>query len=142
MIRYRVLLSPDDNATILVTSPNFPEVITFGETRADALRYAVGAFREMIASKIQNKQPIPVLSKIRAKDDFITLPLQTEMKIRMYESMRESGTKKADLARKMKLRRQEIERLLNFEHATSLNKIESAFAAMGKTLKIEVADAS
>ncbi len=56
--------------------------------------------------------------------------------------MREQGVKKADLARKMKLHRQEIERLLDFEHATSLNKIERAFAAMGKTLKIEVADAT
>jgi antitoxin HicB len=142
MIRYRVLLTPDDNDTFFVTSPDFPEVNTFGEAREDALHFAVGAFREVIASKIHNKEPIPAPSKIRAKDDFITLPLQTEMKIRMYESMRESGTKKADLARKMKLHRQEIERLLDFEHATSLNKIESAFAAMGKTLKIEVADAT
>ncbi len=140
MIKYRVKLTPDDNDTFLVTSPDFPDVITFGETREDALHYAVGAFREMIAGRIHNRESIPKPSKIHAKDDFITLPLQTEMKIRVYESMRESGTKKADLARKMKLHRQEIERLLDFEHATSLNKLESAFAAMGKTLKIEVAD--
>ncbi len=140
MIKYRVKLTPDDNDTFLVTTPDFPEVITFGKTRGDALHHAVGAFREVIASKIHNRETIPAPSIIRAKDDFITLPLQTEMKIRIYESMRESGTKKADLARKMKLHRQEIERLLDFEHATSLNKLESAFAAMGKTLKIEVAD--
>lgn len=142
MIKYRVQLTPDDNDTILVTAPDFPGVITFGKNREEALRHAVGAFREMIASKIHNKEPIPAPSKIRPKDEFVVLPLQTEMKIRMYESMRESGIRKSDLARKMKLHRQEIERLLDFEHATSLNKIESAFAAMGKTLKIEVADAS
>jgi antitoxin HicB len=140
MIKYRVKLTPDDNGTFLVTSPDFPEVITFGETREDALHYAVGAFREMIAFKIHDKQTIPQPSRVRASDDFITLPLQTEMKIRMYESMLESGIKKSQLARKMKLHRQEIERLLDFEHATSLNKIESAFAAMGKRLHIEVAD--
>jgi antitoxin HicB len=140
MISYRVNLE-DDEGTVLVKSPDFPEIITFGETREAALKYAVGAFREAIAGRIHYKEPIPAPSKIRAKDDFITLPLQTEMKIRMYESMRESGIRKSDLARKMKLHRQEIERLLDFEHATSLNKIESAFAAMGKTLKIEVADA-
>lgn len=140
MIQYRVKLTPDDNGTFLVTAPDFPEVITFGETREDALHHAVGAFREMIASKIFDKKPIPAPSKIRAKDDFITLPLQTEMKIRMYETMRESGVKKAELARRMKLHRQEIERLLDFEHATSLSKIESAFAALGKRVSIEVAD--
>jgi antitoxin HicB len=139
MISYRVTLE-DDEGTVLVKSPDFPEVITFGETREAALSYAVGAFREAIAGRIHYKEPIPNPSKIRVKDNFITLPLQTEMKIRVYESMRESGTKKADLARKMKVHRQEIERLLDFEHATSLNKLESAFSAMGKTLKIEVAD--
>ena len=41
----------------------------------------------------------------------------------------------------MKLHRQEIERLLDFKQSTSIGKIEQAFAALGKLLKIEVADA-
>ena len=141
MIRYRVKLTPDDNNTFLVTSPDFPEVITFGETREEALHYAVGAFREMIAARIHDREPIPTPSKVRAKDEFITLPLQTEMKVRLYESLQEKGVKKAELARRMKLHRQEIERLLDFKQSTSIGKIESAFAALGKQLKIEVADA-
>ena len=140
MIRYRVKLTPDDNNTFLVTSPDFPEVITFGETREEALHYAVGAFREMIAAKIHDKEAIPAPSKIRAKDDFITLPLQTEIKVRLYQSMEESGVHKAQLARMMHLHRQEIDRLLDFKQSTSIGKIESAFAALGKQLKIEVAD--
>ncbi len=141
MIRYRVKLTPDDNETFLVTSPDFPEVITFGETRKEALEKAVGAFREAIAAKIHYHESIPTPSKIRAKDDFITLPLQTEMKIRLYESLQQKGVKKAELARMMKLHRQEIERLLDFKQSTSIGKIEQAFAALGKQLKIEVADA-
>ena len=142
MIRYRVKLTPDDNGTFLVTAPDFPDVITFGATREQALHYAVGAFREMIAGRIHYKEPIPKPSKIRAKDDFVTLPLQTEMKVRLYESLQENGMKKAELARRMKLHRQEIDRLLDFKQSTSIGKIESAFAALGKQLKIEVADAS
>jgi antitoxin HicB len=139
MIRYRVILQ-DDEGTVLVTSPDFPEVITFGETREEALHYAVGAFREIIAGKIYYKEPIPTPSKIRAKDDFITLPLQTEMKVRLYQSLNESGIKKAELARKMKIHRQEIDRLFDSKQATSLSKYESAFAALGKTLNIEITD--
>ena len=140
MIRYRVKLTPDDNDTFLVTSPDFPEVITFGETREEALHYAVGAFREIIAGKIHYKEAIPEPSKIRAKDDYITLPLQTEMKIRLYQSLEEKGVKKAGLARKMNLHRQEIDRLLDFKQSTSLGKLEAAFAALGKTLNFEVTD--
>ena len=39
------------------------------------------------------------------------------------------------------LHRQEIDRLLDFKQSTSIGKIEAAFAALGKQLKIEVADA-
>ena len=141
MIRYRVKLQ-DDEGTFLVTAPDFPDVITFGETREDALRYAVGAFREMIAARIHYHEPIPPPSKIRAKDDFIALPLQTEIKVRLYQSLADSGMKKSELARKMKLHRQEIDRLFDFNQSTSIGKIESAFAALGKQLKIEVADAA
>jgi antitoxin HicB len=141
VIKYRVKLTPDDNDTILVTAPDFPEVVTFGETREEALAYAVGAFREMIASKIHDKKPIPSPSKIRKGEPFVVLPLQTEMKIRLYQSMQSSGMKKAELARKMKLHRQEIERLLDFDQSTNLARLESAFAALGKRIHLEVADA-
>ena len=138
MIKYRVKLTPDDNGTFLVTAPDFPGVITFGETREQALEYAVGAFREMIAGKIHYGEPIPKPSRIKAGEPFIVLPLQTEMKVRLYESLKESGIKKADLARKLNIHRQEIDRLFDFKQSTSLGKIESAFAALGKTLNIEV----
>lgn len=139
MISYRVKLE-DDEGTVLVTSPDFPEVITFGETREEALRCAVGAFREIIAGRMHYNEPISKPSRIRVKDDFITLPLQTELKIRMYESLRESGIKKAELARRMKLHRQEIDRLLDFKQSTNLAKMELAFAALGKRINIEIAD--
>ena len=141
MISYRVKIVPDED-TFLVTSPDFPEVTTFGDTREDALGYAVGAFEEAIAGRIHYKEPIPKPSKIRATDDFVTLPLQTEMKVRLYQSLAESGIKKADLARKLNIHRQEIDRLFDFKQSTSLGKIESAFAALGKTLNIEITDAT
>ena len=67
MIKYRVKLQ-DDEGTVLVTSPDFPEVITFGETRDEALEYAVGAFREIIAGKIYYKEPIPKPSRVKAAE--------------------------------------------------------------------------
>lgn len=141
MIAYLVKLVPDDNGTILVTAPDFPEVITFGDNREEALRHAVGAFREAIAGRIHDKEPIPAPSKIRKGEPFVVLPLQTEVKVRLYESMQEKGVRKAELARRMKLHRQEVERILDFDQATSLSKIESAFAALGKSLHIEVTEA-
>lgn len=140
MISYRVKLQ-DDEGTVLVRSPDFPELVTYGEDRDDALSYAAGAFAEAIAARMAHREPIPTPSKGKASDPRVTLPVQVELKVRLYQSMDDKGVRKADLARKMDLHRQEIDRLLDLNHATSLAKIEKAFAVLGKTLDIEVVDA-
>ncbi len=138
MISYRVKLE-NDEGTVLVRAPEFPELITFGETREAALQFAVGAFAEAIAGRIHDRQPIPIPSKAKRGDVMVTLPVQTEIKIRLYEAMQEKGMRKAELARRMNLHRQEIDRLLDFDQSTSLAKIESAFEVLGKRLQIEIA---
>jgi antitoxin HicB len=139
VIAYRVKLTSDEG-TFLVTSPDFPELTTFGETQEDALGYAVGAFEEAIAARIAYREPVPSPSKGKASDPKVELPFQTEVKILLYQEMHKDGVKKSDLAKKMNLHRQEMDRLLKFGHATSIGKIESAFAAMGKRIHLEVAD--
>jgi antitoxin HicB len=141
MISYRVTLAPDSNGTVLVTSPDFAELVTFGDDKADALSYAVGAFEEAIAARISDREEIPLPSKGKSSDLRVTLPVQAEVKVLLYQQMWKSGVRKADLARKMDLHRQEIDRLLDLNHATSIAKLERAFAALGKTLDIAVADA-
>lgn len=140
MISYRVKLE-DDEGTVLVTSPDFPELVTYGEDREDALSYAVGAFSEAIAARMAHREPIPSPTKGKASDPRVALPLQVELKVRLYQNMDSQGVRKADLARKMNLHRQEIDRLLDLNHATNIAKIEKAFAVLGKTLDIAVADA-
>lgn len=141
MISYRVILTPDSNDTVLVTSPDFPELVTFGDDEADALSYAVGAFEEAIAARISDREEIPLPSKGRVSDPRVTLPVQAAVKVLLYQQMWKEGVRKADLARRMDLHRQEIDRLLDLNHATSLAKIEKAFAALGKALDIAVVDA-
>ena len=141
MISYRVELSPDSNGTILVRSPDFPELASFGDDRPDALSYAIGAFEEAIEARISGREVIPLPSKGKASDPRVTLPIQAAVKVMLYQAMWKDGIRKSDLARKMDLHRQEIDRLLDLNHATSLAKIERAFAALGKSLSFEVAEA-
>jgi antitoxin HicB len=42
MLAYAIKLEPDDNGTLLVTCPDLPGVVTFGEDREDAIRKASG----------------------------------------------------------------------------------------------------
>lgn len=138
MISYRAHLKPDDNGTFLVTSPDFPELATFGETREDALRHALGAFEEAIEARISDRKEIPAPSKINARDIRVTLPVQAAVKVLLYQSMWKDGIRKSDLARRMSIHKQEVDRILDLNHATSLAKIERAFEALGKQLSIDV----
>lgn len=140
MITYRVNLAPDSDGTTLVTSPDFPELVTFGNDETDALSYAVGAFEEAIAARVSYREEIPLPSKGKASDPRVTLPVQAEVKVLLYQQMWKSGVRKADLARKMDLHRQEIDRLLDLNHATSIAKLEKAFSVLGKSINIKISD--
>jgi antitoxin HicB len=140
MIAYPVILSKDTNGTILVTSVDFPELVTFGQDKDDALSRVIGAFEEAIEARISDREEIPLPSKFKASAPHVTLPVQAEVKVLLYQQMRKSGVRKADLARKMDLHRQEIDRLLDLNHATSIAKLEKAFSVLGKSINIKISD--
>jgi antitoxin HicB len=135
-----VKLAPDED-TWLVTSRDFPELTTFGMTQEEALVYAVGAFQEAIAARFAYRREIPLPSKARRGERLVALPAQAAVKVMLYQSMRDKGLRKSDLARRIGLHKQEMERIFNLSQATSLVKLEKAFAALGKALDIEVVDA-
>ena len=53
MLTYSILLEEDDG-TLLATSPDFPELTTFGMDRDEALARAVDALEEAIAARIHD----------------------------------------------------------------------------------------
>lgn len=141
MISYRIHLKPDDNGTFFVTSPDFPELTSFGETREDALRHALGAFEEAIEARISDREEIPAPSKGRPRDIRVTLPVQAAVKVLLYQSMKKDGIRKSELARRMSIHKQEVDRILDLNHATNLSRIERAFEVLGKKLMVDVRDA-
>jgi antitoxin HicB len=56
--------------------------------------------------------------------------------------MRSQGVGKAELARRLNCHLPQIDRLLDLRHASRLDQIEAAFAALKKRLSIEVRDAA
>jgi antitoxin HicB len=59
---YRVTLDNDDNGTILVSFPDFPEAHTFGDTKAEALTRARDARAMVIDAYIKDRRPMPAPS--------------------------------------------------------------------------------
>lgn len=84
MLSYPIMLEQDDD-TVLATSPDFPELTTFGSDRDDALAHAVSALEEAIAARIHWNEDIPAPSGGGAR---VTLPALTAAQVERYRNMR------------------------------------------------------
>ena len=67
MLAYPVVLEPDDNGTLLVTFPDIPEAVTFGEDEDDTLMRAVDALETMLAARIADGDEVPMPSPARGR---------------------------------------------------------------------------
>ena len=97
--RTPVNLFDEDDGTVLVTSPDFPELTTFGADRAEALAYAVGALEEAIASRMHARIDVPAPAP--AAGDCVYLATLTVAKVMLYGAMRDSQVSKSELARRL-----------------------------------------
>ncbi len=135
MLDYPVKFTADDNGTVMVTSPDFPELTTFGEDRQDAMLHAIDALEEAIAARIAAREEIPTPGRGRFR---VTLPTQTVVKILLYGAMRDQGVRKAELARRLRWHGPQVDRLFDFRHASRLDQLEAAFSALGAKLNVEI----
>ncbi len=88
MLTYPIFMEEDDNDTLLVISPDFPELTTFGEDRDEARHRAVDAMEEAIAARIHSREDIPRPSDPPGAERVI-LPTLTAVKVILYQDMRE-----------------------------------------------------
>lgn len=137
MLAYAVKFEPDDNGTILVTSPVFPEVATFGETEEEAASMAVAAIEEAIAARMSTGEDVPEIS-VTNEGPNIVMPMQTMLKVALYRSLREEGINRAELCRRMGVHREQVDRLFRLDHASRLDQMDDAFRALGRTVSIDV----
>lgn len=140
MLAYPVDFERDTNGSLLVTFPDFTQAVTFGDDENDALVRAVDALETVLAARIDDREDIPLTSP--AGRPCVILPALTAAKILLYRAMREAGVHKADLARRLGWHPLQIDRLLDLNHASRLDQIEAALAALGKRLSIDLADAA
>jgi len=140
-IGYRIELTPDDNGTFLVTSPDFPELTTFGEDEADALTNAISALEEAIAARIAHKDQIPEVQEVR-EGRAILPSVQASLAIAIHQAMLELKWSKAELARRLSWHRPQVDRLLDPRHPSQADKFQSALAVMGKRVEVRLVNAA
>lgn len=133
--RYPVVLTPDDG-TILVTVPDIPEAITFGEDEADALGRAADVIESALAGYMRDRRDLPIPSAAEGRP-VVTLPLSARLKLETYAAMRERGWRKADLARALGCNPRQVDRLFDLHNATTVDQFDAAMRAIGRSFVIE-----
>ena len=138
MLSYPIELE-DDDGTVLATSPDFPELATFGEDREEAPARAVGALEEAVAARIHDGRDVPSPSGGEVR---IALPALTEAKAILYQGMKDQGVGKAELARRLGWRLPQVDRVLDVRRRSRLDRMDAALGAIGLRLQVSAKDAS
>ena len=140
MLRYPIVLTQDDNNTLLVTSPDFPELKTFGEDEADAALRAADALISVIAARIADRQPVPKPSATDGAEAI--LGAGDALKIALYQVMNADGVDAAELAKRLRCELARVEHLLDPLRISPLDQLETALRALGRDLTIVVGKAA
>jgi antitoxin HicB len=139
MTAYLIETTRDDNGTLLVTCPAFPEVTTFGADEHEALANAISAIEEAIAARIHDGDPLPRPVAAAPKRHgmlLAKLPLLSSLKVELVTAMRNAGVTRAELARRLGWHREQVDRLFRLDHASRVDQIEAAFAALGRSVDV------
>jgi len=110
-----------DGGFLLGTLPDWPECNPVGTTLDELLSDARAAIEEMAMARIEDREPIPP-PRAGVEGPAVRLPLLT---------LRGKGWRKADLSRAMNVDQKSVDRLLDLNHSSRLEQVESAFEALG-----------
>ncbi len=133
---YNAKFETASDGSIQVRFPDIPEALTFGRNEQEAKLHARDALTTALEMYAEDSQPYP---KPRYRSGY---PIQVRglhaAKLALHSAMREQGLSKADLCRLLSIHPPQVDRLLDFQHASRLNALEDALAALGKKLVIDI----
>ena len=138
MIKFPALFAPDENGGYVVTFRDIPEAITQGDTLDEAREAAKDALITAMDFYLEDNRHVPESSQAEANEEFIELPISVSAKIMLINEMIKKRIRPADLAKEMKIKPQEVTRIMNLSHATKIDTLAHAFLVVGRRLELHL----
>lgn len=139
MFCYPVMIEFDaETQHYLIDFIDLPYVHTVGESEEEALLNGVDALETAFFYLMQERKPIPMASPANGRP-VVVVPVLVAGKVALHNAMIASGTRKADLARKLNIAPVLVDRLLSLKHKSRIDQIEQALALLDKRLVVDVA---
>lgn len=141
MMAYPVRLERDESG-LRVTCRDLPEVLTWGDSEAEALSEAADTIDMVVSAAIAAGRELPAPSPIEPGEHAVALSAAMALKAQVYGAWRAAGISKSELARRLGVGENEARRILDPEHATKLTTMEAAARALGYALAIDLKPAA
>lgn len=135
---YPATFKPDPAGGFVVTFRDLPEAITQGDDMTEAMDMARDALVTAMDFYFEDQRPVPAPSKPKRGEQLIELSPSISAKVLLLNEMLAQQVRPADLARKMQVLPQEVNRILNLEHKTKIDTIAQALGAMGRRLELSI----
>jgi antitoxin HicB len=120
-----------------VRFPDVPEALTLGDTIEEALHHAADALESALDFYFEHNRPVPMPSKPKRGQYLVELPTSAAAKVLLFNELLAQQVRPAELARRLSIPRQHVNRLLDLRHPTKIDSIAAALKALGKTLEIQ-----
>ncbi len=134
---YPVTLEPDPDGGFVVTCPDLPEVVTQADDEAGALAGAEDAVAEALASRLAHGESVPAPSTAGGGPVAGPGPVMAA-KAALADAMAGDGVTRADLAERLGVAADDVERLLNPRHNTPIERLAAALRCLGRRLTVGV----
>jgi len=130
-----------DEVGFVVTCRDLPEVATQGDDMDEAMAMAVDALATALSAR-EGPGAWPRPSAPRTGEVVVALPPLLAAKAALWAAMEEAAISNSELARRLGVSEGVVRRLLDFRHRSHIGQLETALAALGKRLVVEVQDAA
>jgi len=137
-MKYPATFTPAEEGGFVVTFRDIPEAITQGDDEAEALSMAADALLTVMDFYFEDRRPVPLPSEAAEGERLIDLPLSASAKVLLLNEMLAQKVRPADLARLMDIKPQEVNRIVDLEHATKIDTLAAAFKVLGRELELTV----
>lgn len=140
MLGYMLDFEKSLTGQIIGRCPAFPD-ITVEASDEDAVRKLLQtAIEACLFSAFKKKKLIPLPVKVSKNRPAITFSVLVVSKIYLINTMIEKRIQKTEFARRLNCHMQQVDRLLDFSHASKIERVEEGLKVLGRGLELRPSD--
>lgn len=134
-------VTPGTQGTTMVRFPDVPEAITVVDDLSGVVTWARDALIVALSGYLDTNRAIPSPSRVKSGDLEVVLPPIVAAKLAIHSTMIERGVSRVALATRLGWDEKQVRRLLDLDHPSRMDQVESALTQLGKMIVVEIREA-